>query len=138
MTQPHHRGEYPDDWPAIAREVKRDALGRCIRCAHEHDPATGHTLTVHHFDGDKGNCPRWNLMALCQRCHLSVQARVDPEVPLMFWPSTWAMPYIAGFYAAGRGVPSPVYDLREWREEYERVVGAWPAWAPEPEETHEG
>lgn len=132
MSQPHHKGEYPPDWNAIAQTVKDDADWRCVRCWADHDPNRGYCLTVHHFDGNKSNCERWNLMALCQRCHLSVQARVDPEVPLMFWPSTWAMPYIAGFYAAGRGIPSPVYDLAEWISLYERDLreAGWPAWAP--------
>lgn len=133
MSQPNHKGEYPDNWPAIAREVKTDADWHCVRCGHANDNTSGHVLTVHHFDGDKANCERWNLMALCQRCHLSVQARVDPEMPLMFWPSVWAMPYIAGFYESGRGMPGPVYDLGEWRDEYESEVGAWPAWAPTPQ-----
>lgn len=34
-------------------------------------------LTVHHLDGDKWNLEWWNLAALCQRCHLRIQARVD-------------------------------------------------------------
>ncbi|MEM6853008.1 MAG: HNH endonuclease signature motif containing protein [Planctomycetota bacterium] len=125
------RGEYPKDWPSIARAVKDEACWRCVRCGTAHCVATGHVLTVHHFDGDKANCARWNLMALCQRCHLSVQARVDPEVPLMFPPAVWAMPYIAGFYEAGRGVPGPLYDLAGWVEQY--GPEAWPAWAPQPE-----
>lgn len=130
MSQANHRGEYPVEWSTISKRVKDDAKWTCVRCRHPHDVASGHVLTVHHFDGDKGNCERWNLMALCQRCHLSVQARVDPEVPIMFDPSPWIIPYIAGFYEAGRGVPSPRYSLADWRSEYESRVGPWPAWAP--------
>ncbi len=55
--------------------------------------------TVHHFDGKKDNCVWWNLLALCQRCHLKTQARVDPNVPYMFEHSDWLKPYVAGFYA---------------------------------------
>lgn len=55
--------------------------------------------TVHHFDGRKDNCVWWNLLALCQRCHLKTQARVDPNVPYMFEHSDWLKPYVAGFYA---------------------------------------
>jgi len=93
------RGEYPENWKEIATQVKAEAGGKCIRCGHEHDPETGHTLTVHHFDGDKANCRWWNLLALCQRCHLSVQARVDPEQPYFLEHSEWAKPFVAGFYA---------------------------------------
>jgi hypothetical protein len=49
-------------------------------------------------------------MPLCQACHLSVQARVDPEVPLLFLPSTWALPYVAAFYESRRGNPGPLYE----------------------------
>jgi hypothetical protein len=34
-------------------------------------------LTVHHLDGNKWNCELWNLAALCQRCHLRIQAKVE-------------------------------------------------------------
>lgn len=55
--------------------------------------------TVHHFDGKKDNCVWWNLLALCQRCHLKTQARVDPQVPYILEHSDWLKPYVAGFYA---------------------------------------
>ncbi len=56
-------------------------------------------LTVHHLDGDKANCQWWNLAALCQRCHLEIQAKVVME---RIWPhehSEWFKPYVAGYYA---------------------------------------
>ena len=56
-------------------------------------------LTVHHFDGNKANCEWWNLLALCQRCHLTIQSRVNPKQPYMFEHSEWLKPYVAGFYA---------------------------------------
>lgn len=56
-------------------------------------------LTVHHFDGNKANNAWWNLLALCQRCHLQIQSRVNPEQPYMFEHSAWLRPYVAGFYA---------------------------------------
>lgn len=130
MPQPQHKGEYPPDWRDIANKVKDDAHGSCVRCGKAHDSSTGYTLTVHHFNGDKSCCERWNLVALCQRCHLSVQARVDPMVPLMFDPSKWCMPYIAGFYEANHGTPGPLYDLSRWIAEYVAAVGEWPPWAP--------
>lgn len=99
MRALHNKGEYPPDWPEIAERVKREAGGRCIRCRHPHDPSTGHTLTVHHWDGDKANVKWWNLMALCQRCHLSIQGRVDPAQPFMLEHSEWCKPYAAGYYA---------------------------------------
>lgn len=93
------RGEYPGDWKAVAFQVKEAAQWHCIRCNAPNDYISGHVLTVHHFDGDKSNCQWWNLLALCQRCHLSVQARVNPEQPFVFEHSDWLKPYVAGFYA---------------------------------------
>jgi|GEM_PF-452618 len=143
LTRPRHRpgrprvtlpirGAYPPDWTDIAIAVKRAAGWRCARCGAPHNPQDGRCLGVHHFDGDKANCARWNLMPLCQACHLSVQARVDPQVGLLFDPSPWCMPYIAGFYESGRGVKPPTYDLAAWCERYIREVNLWPWWAPAP------
>lgn len=52
------KGEYPAEWPDLACVVKDEACWKCVRCGHAHDPVSGHTLTVHHFDGDKGNSAR--------------------------------------------------------------------------------
>ena len=90
---------YPSDWPDIARRTKDEAGWVCVRCGHEHDIANGYVLTVHHVDLDKTNCRWWNLAALCQRCHLSVQARVKLNRPWMFEHSEWFKPYVAGWYA---------------------------------------
>ena len=56
-------------------------------------------LTVHHLTGDKRDCRWWNLAALCQRCHLRIQGRVQMA---RVWPhehSEWFRPYVAGWYA---------------------------------------
>jgi hypothetical protein len=57
-------------------------------------------LTVHHLNGNKSDCRWWNLVALCQRCHLKIQGRV---VMARVWPwehSEWFRPYAAGYYAS--------------------------------------
>lgn len=93
-------GTYPENWPELATEVKAGAGWRCVRCRHPHDPATGHTLTVHHLDLDPSNSAWWNLLPLCQRCHLSIQGRVYLDRPwVMLDHSEWFKPYVAGFYA---------------------------------------
>lgn len=107
-------GHYPADWDAVATRVKDAANWTCIRCAHPHEPASGHCLTVHHLDGDKSNCRWWNLLALCQRCHLHIQAKVIPERPWLFDHSLWFRPYVAGYYAYAYG------GLELTREEVER------------------
>jgi 5-methylcytosine-specific restriction endonuclease McrA len=93
------KNDYPADWREIATAVKDAANWHCIRCGHEHRVEGWYILTVHHLDGDKANARWWNLRALCQRCHLSVQGRVMPERPYLFAHSAWFRPYVAGFYA---------------------------------------
>lgn len=93
-------GAYPANWKLISRNVKAAAGWRCVRCHHEHDPANGYTLTVHHLDIDPSNSAWWNLLSLCQRCHLSIQGRVYIERPwVLLDHSEWFKPYVAGFYA---------------------------------------
>ena len=63
-------------------------------------PQKQRVLTVHHLDGDKQNLKWWNLAALCQVCHLIIQAKVHMIRPwAMFEHSEWFKPYVAGFYA---------------------------------------
>jgi hypothetical protein len=110
-VQLRHDGFRPQFIPAdsrtfnAGRQLVYDRDTTCI------DPATGRVLpplvvvaqwrilTVHHLDGDKANCRWWNLAALCQRCHLTIQGRVQLH---RVWPwehSDWFKPYAAGWYA---------------------------------------
>jgi 5-methylcytosine-specific restriction endonuclease McrA len=90
---------YPDDWKLIAERVKDEAGWCCVRCSAPHSREGWRILTVHHLDGDKGNCRWWNLAALCQRCHLTVQGRVQMDQAYWFPHSPWFRPYVAGYYA---------------------------------------
>ena len=90
-------GQYAENGKEIRRAVREAAGNKCIRCASPSVP--GRILTTHHFDGNKANDQWWNLMALCQVCHLQVQGKVDPEVPYFLEHSDWIKPYVAGFYA---------------------------------------
>ncbi len=65
----------------------------------EHVEARWRILTVHHLDGDKANCRWWNLVALCQRCHLEIQGKVKLDRPWPWPHSDWFKPYAAAFYA---------------------------------------
>lgn len=69
--------DYHEDQDEINRLVKERAKWKCIRCGHDHDFESSHVLTVHHFDLDKSNNLWFNLLPLCQRCHLSVQAKMS-------------------------------------------------------------
>lgn len=96
-------GDYPPNWNEIAREIKESANWRCVRCGHPHDPASGHTLTVHHLD----MCPAhsdpelwwFNLAALCQKCHLQIQAKVQLDRPWLWEHSEWFKPFAGGYFA---------------------------------------
>ncbi len=99
------KGEYPPDWKEIATQVKQAAGWRCIRCGEHHNPERGYCLTVHHLDLDPSNCRWWNLAALCQRCHLHIQAKVVMERPWMFEHSAWFKPYVEGYHAFHAGEP---------------------------------
>jgi 5-methylcytosine-specific restriction endonuclease McrA len=89
--RPCQKVRYPKDWKTISLEVRERAGWRCegspgfypdCRAAHaEPHPVTGSkvVLTVAHLDhtpennGEPGARP--NLMAMCQRCHLTYDAK---------------------------------------------------------------
>jgi hypothetical protein len=100
------KSNYPINWPEIAHLVKEEAGWKCVRCGQEHDITAGYMLTVHHLDLDPQNNEWWNLVALCQRCHLSIQAKVVMERPYIFNHSKWFQPYVAGYYAKQHGLPT--------------------------------
>lgn len=66
---------YSDDWEAIAKR-KKDSVGwKCEKCGHPHDTESGYMLTVHHLNARSFDNQDDNLVAVCQRCHLSMQPR---------------------------------------------------------------
>jgi hypothetical protein len=121
----HSVHDYPANWFEIAEKVKAEAGWKCIRCGHPHEPATGYCLTVHHLDYDPSNNIWWNLLALCQRCHLHIGAKVVVEQEWMFEHSAWFKPYVAGYYARLLGLPEDreavepfadaIIQLAQWR-----------------------
>ena len=97
------KGTYPAHWPNLAAAIKDRANWHCERCGHLNDSKTGHVLTVHHLDGNKANCADWNLAALCQRCHLHIQAKVDMDQ--MFFTeiirvSPWFQRHLDGYLSS--------------------------------------
>lgn len=101
-----HRGPYRyrhgpgDEWVVTSEDedwIGEAGLGATVGLEVQ---ALWRILTVHHLDGDKANCRWWNLAALCQRCHLTVQGKVQMA---RVWPwehSEWFRPYVAGYYAS--------------------------------------
>lgn len=107
------QGEYPAEWPAIAQQVKQAAGWCCVRCQHEHNPDLGYCLTVHHLDLNKSNCSWWNLAALCQRCHLHIQAKVDMAQIWGLDHTGWFKPYVAGYYAHQYRLPEDYQNVMD-------------------------
>ena len=69
--------DYPYDWKEIRKEILLRANNRCELCnAENYRPhwKTGSKviLTIAHIDQNKQNNKRYNLLALCQRCHLKI------------------------------------------------------------------
>lgn len=84
--------------------IKNDDMPACNALAIAADRTLGivaqwRILTVHHLDGNKANCAWHNLLPLCQRCHLQIQTRLNPQLPYFLEHSAWFKPYAAGFYA---------------------------------------
>lgn len=121
MARMSFSGSYTDDWKQIADRAKEAVGWRCVRCGHqaespkERRPCDGHcdplrhpgglndgrqrVLTIHHLDGDKANNRWYNLLPLCQVCHLVIQGKVNVHRPwLLLEHSDWFKPYVAGFY----------------------------------------
>lgn len=102
--------QYPDNWKDIADRIKALNGWRCERCGHPHETPSNkadcddkcsheqngkqRVLTVHHLDGNKGNCSDWNLAALCQVCHLQIQAKVNMRQGWLYEHSEWMQPHI--------------------------------------------
>ena len=87
--------------PVWDEGAKIDALGAAhFAVTTQSVQARWRILTVHHLNGHKEDCRWWNLVSLCQRCHLRVQRVVLME---RVWPwehSEWFKPYVAGYYAS--------------------------------------
>lgn len=108
-------GEYPPEWDEIAAFVKEASGFSCVRCRHLHDPIHGFVLTVHHLDMNKSNCQPCNLAALCQRCHLRIQGKVDFLQPYIGEHSQWLKPFVV-VYEQFKEWPLPVLS-HAWQAE---------------------
>ncbi|WP_424244365.1 hypothetical protein Dip510_001579 [Elusimicrobium posterum] len=71
---------YPENWAQISAQVKILAGNKCEVC----DAMNGKphpitkskvVLTVHHMDFNPQNNLEYNLIALCQRCHIRLDAK---------------------------------------------------------------
>lgn len=108
--------DYPADWEDIAKAIKDRAGWVCVRCVHPHNVEARRVLTVHHLDGNKANCEWWNLPALCQVCHLKIQAKVKMGQMVLFpaLHTEWFKPYLAGRMQAEAGRRTDQNWVREY------------------------
>lgn len=88
--KPENAARYPRDWKAISLKIRRRAGNRCegspaySNCRAENGkihPVTGSrvVLTVGHLNHLPEDCRGENLMAWCQRCHLTYDAKHHAE-----------------------------------------------------------
>ena len=82
-----NRKRYPADWKAIRQRILARAGNRCEGspgfypfCRVEngkthHSTGSIVVLTVAHLDHQPENCSDENLLAMCQRCHLTYDAK---------------------------------------------------------------
>jgi len=97
-THCDHAGPFQVRTDDVWRDVNPGPPARGLMAAGRVQ-AAWRILTVHHLNGVKWDCRWWNLAALCQRCHLTIQGRVLLERVYPFEHSDWFKPYAAGWYA---------------------------------------
>lgn len=85
------KNNYTKDWQDVADYIKHLAHWKCENCGQKDSDENGCRLTVHHIDMDKSNNSYLNLVALCQRCHLSIQARFTINQQYLFSPPAWVI-----------------------------------------------
>jgi len=71
----------------------------------------GFGLTVHHLDKNKANLQHWNLAALCQRCHLKIEHRVNFYQVWAFEHSRWMAIHVADYNEWARPRDLPLLPL---------------------------
>ena len=77
---PFHAERYPKDWKQISLRIRARAGNKCEFCGAENykpHPVTGSkvVLTVAHLNHIPMDVRDENLKALCQRCHLTYDAK---------------------------------------------------------------
>ena len=114
------RHRYSPEVLAAMKLVKAESGGWCERCHEPHNPLQGYTLTVHHLEPVPGNIERWNLAALCQRCHLGLQHHNPFSTWLLDYPEYylshcefWFRSHLQLYFLSRKTSPSQTLPLRE-------------------------
>lgn len=92
------RRESPD-WTAYEHAGEGAAVAGFMVAQGFAIEAAWRILTVHHLNERKHDLRWWNLAALCQRCHLTIQRKVTMEVAYPWDHSDWFKPHAAAWYA---------------------------------------
>lgn len=97
-------GETPGRWSPCDDMCAHGGPTRWMEAEYSEDEprrveAEWRILTVHHLNGVKHDCRWWNLVALCQRDHLLIQAKVHMQRRWNKEHTEWFKPYAAGYYA---------------------------------------
>lgn len=79
--RPETRAAYPKNWKLISLEIKGERNYLCEGCG-QYGSRPGNPLTVHHIDFNPANNSPKNLLLLCAKCHLRVQAKCYPSLLL--------------------------------------------------------
>ena len=89
-----HRSRYPDNWKAIALQIKQNAGWKCELCGLECIPAgvkvlnmgrsdrARQRLEVHHINRKPEDNRQENLIAICSACHLRQHRRRQGSLPI--------------------------------------------------------
>ena len=77
--RPENKARYPKDWKEIRKSILARANNRCEFCGVPNysirENGTKVVLTIAHLDHTPENCNPDNLRALCQKCHLTYDAK---------------------------------------------------------------
>ena len=74
-----NKSRYPSNWKQIRMEILDRAGNKCEFCGIENhtinERGSKVVLTIAHLDNIPEHCEPSNLRALCQKCHLSYDAK---------------------------------------------------------------
>lgn len=81
--KPENKGRYPKNWKEIRQRVLERANHRCEFCGIENyairENGSKVVLTIAHLDNVPEHCDMDNLRALCQKCHLTYDAKFHAQ-----------------------------------------------------------
>lgn len=92
------QGRFIPMWQSRTGSTQRAPSPCDKRCYHPPDNKQ-RMLTVHHLTNQKDDSRWFNLVALCQSCHLKVQGKVWMERGFMLEMADWFKPYAAAYFA---------------------------------------